>query len=125
MATESLSNDKFYGPGGLALTPTDKEIFRQDIDWFLPSKVFDMHVHLHGRVRNSWPSVGLRLVKDFQKMCYPHRQCADLLLPCPFEGLTTEQVNSLAVRELRNNDDEDSEGDLVIKDYLAEKLGVL
>ena len=36
-------------------------------------------------------------------MCYRRRQCADLLLPYPLEGLTIEQVNCLAVRELRKH----------------------
>lgn len=100
MAGKSLGTDEFWGPGGLAVTATDRAIFREDIDGFLPGKIFDVHVHVHPRFKNGWPAVSLRLVKDFEKMIYPGRQCDRLLLPVPLEGCTAEQVNRLAVREL-------------------------
>ena len=100
MTKRSLGNEKFWGPGGLSMTPTDRQIFREDIDGFLPEKVFDMHVHLHGRNDMGWPIVGMRLVQDFQKMLFPGRECANLLLPFAMPGFTSEQANRMAVREL-------------------------
>ncbi len=103
MVKKSLSKAKYWGPGGLAMTPTDREIFREEIDWFLPRKVFDIHVHLHAKVKNGSPAVSMRLVKDFQKMVFPGRRCANLVLPVPPEGHTVEQVNRLAMREFRKD----------------------
>ena len=82
----------------MSMTATDRQIFREDIDWFLPKKVFDMHVHLHPKC--AWPKVSLRMAKDFERMIYPGRTCGRLLLPYPHDGCTPEQVNRLAVREL-------------------------
>lgn len=103
MAEKSLGGAKHWGPGGLSLTPTDREIFREDIDWFLPRKVFDMHTHLHGQSKDFWPRVSMRLLKDFQKMIFPGRQCANLILPFPGRGHAVEQANRMAVRELRKD----------------------
>ena len=100
MAKKSLSNGKFWGPGGLSMTPTDRQIFREEINGFLPQKVFDMHVHLQGRNDMGWPKVGMRMVQDFQKMVFPGRECADLLLPLAMPGFTSNQANQMALREL-------------------------
>ena len=82
----------------MSMTPTDRQILREEIGDFLPEKVFDMHVHVHPKC--NWPKVSVRMVKEFEKMIYPGRQCGRLLLPYPHKGTTPEQINRMSVREL-------------------------
>ncbi len=108
MAKKSLSRAKCWGPGGLSMTVTDRTVFREDIDWFLPTKVFDMHTHIHPGIRGTTPRVSLSLLKDFQKMIFPGRRCNDLILPFPFPAHTVRGANEFALREMRKfgeNDD--------------------
>lgn len=107
MVKKSLSKAKYWGPGGLTMTPTDREIFREEIDWFLPRKVFDIHVHLHAKVKNGSPAVSMRLVKNFQKMVFPGRKCNDLILPVAMGKQTAEEVNKFAFREMRKLGEKD------------------
>jgi glutamate-1-semialdehyde 2,1-aminomutase len=80
------------------MTSTDRQIYKEVIDGIVPGKVFDMHVHVHPKC--DCPKVSLSLVKAFEKMLLPGRECARLLLPYPFHGSTVEQVNRLAFSEL-------------------------
>lgn len=101
MARKTLGTARHWGPGGLSLTPLDKTVFREDIDWFLPKKIFDMHVHVQPAVPGQIGKVSLSLLQNLQKMIFPHRQCNDLILPFPFEGVSADQANKFAFSELR------------------------
>ena len=107
MAKKSLSKRKYWGPGGLSLTAVDKAVFREDIDWFLPAKVFDMHAHIHPAVKGTVPRVSLSLLKNFQKMIFPGRKCNDLILPFPFPTHTIAQANEFTFGEMRKFGEKD------------------
>jgi glutamate-1-semialdehyde 2,1-aminomutase len=102
---KSLGSAKFWGPGGLALTPTDRAIFREDIDWFVPKRVFDMHAHVNLTVKGCFPKVSLKMLKQFQKMIFPGRTCNNLLLPVPMplSDQTSDQVNRYNIQEIRKS----------------------
>ena len=102
MAKKSLSKAKYWGPGGLALTPTDRAIFREDIDWFVPRRVFDMHTHVNLAIEKGLPKVSLKLVKEFQKMIFPGRTCNNLLLPVPMplSDQTSDMANGYTARQM-------------------------
>ncbi|NIA06091.1 MAG: amidohydrolase family protein [Actinobacteria bacterium] len=102
MAKKSLSKAKFWGPGGLSLTPTDLAIFREDIDWFLPKRIFDIHTHVNLAIKDGPPKVSLELLKQFQKMIFPKRTCNNLLLPVPLgNSQTSDQVNQYTSQQVR------------------------
>ena len=101
MAKKSLSKAKFWGLGGLALTATDRAIFRDDIDWLLPNRIFDMHTHVLPGVKGRQPRTSMTLLKQFQKMIYPGRSCNNLILPIPVVGQTADQTNRYASRQMR------------------------
>ena len=101
MSKKILSRAKRWGPEGLLVTPTDRQIFREDIDWFLPEKIFDMHTHIHLGVAGSVERVSMSLLQELQKKIYPKRICNDLILPFPFEGQGVEQANEYAFRQFR------------------------
>ena len=104
---KSLGKAKFWGPGGLALTATDRAIFREDIDRFVPRRVFDMHTHVNLGVKGAWPKVSLELLKQFQKMIFPGRTCNNLILPIPFGGHNPGPTNAFAARQMRRYAEKD------------------
>ncbi|NIA08034.1 MAG: amidohydrolase family protein [Actinobacteria bacterium] len=102
MAKKYLSKAKYWGPGGLSLTPTDRVIFREDIDWFLPKRIFDVHTHVNLGVTGAVPKVSLGLLKQFQKLIFPKRSCNNLFFAMPpRNGQTSDQVNQYISQQVR------------------------
>lgn len=104
---KSLSKARYWGPGGLAITPTDRAVFREDIDWFVPKRVFDMHTHINPTIKGSCPKVSLDLLKKFQKMILPGRTCNNLILPIPMGDQKADSANAFAARQMRKYAEKD------------------
>ena len=106
MATESLGSARYWGPGGLAMTPTDRRILRDDIGAFLPERVFDMHSHVYAQAPGVRPSDSLDQVKKFYEMIFPGRTCNHLVIPFPQGGQTPPQANQFAYRQMQKGGEE-------------------
>ena len=103
MARRSLGSAGYWGPGGLAMTPTDRRILREDIDGFLPERIFDMHSHVSDLAAVVRPRVSLDLLKKFNKMVLPGRTCSNLVIPSPAPGRTPAQANHSAYRQMQKH----------------------
>ena len=108
MVRKELGSARYWGPGGLAMTPTDRKILREDIDGFLPKQILDMHTHVGELLPGSRPRVSsLELVKKFGRMVFPGHTYNNLVIPLPApHGIgTSAQANQSAWRQMQKQGD--------------------
>jgi hypothetical protein len=75
-------------------TESDRIVWEEDLDSFVPARIFDAHSHLwiddhlpseHPR-RNTMVQSTMRITEDWNKRIFPDRQMDYLVLGCRFPG---------------------------------------
>ena len=95
------------------LTDFDREIWAEELEDFVPQKVFDAHAHLwddSAAGTHDNPQYGMRLdvdhevVRDWNARCFPNRKLGFLLLPTPLPGADVEMHNEFMGAEIAKSD---------------------
>ena len=88
----------------------DRDIWEKELEDFVPSTVYDMHVHMWSdahRGSNESPPGGLRLEIDYQDhlnwaaQLYPNRKIHYLVLATPLVGLDAEGHNNWMAAQMK------------------------
>ena len=88
----------------------DRDIWEKELEDFVPSTVYDMHVHMWSdahRGSNESPPGGLRLEIDYQDhldwaaQLYPNRKIHYLVLATPLVGLDAEEHNNWMAAQMK------------------------
>lgn len=91
-----------------SLTETDKKIWEEELDSFLPHKIIDAHVHLWderfaGENKDSDSilrmNAGLKDLEDFSGIVFPGREVHYLLMGTPLSGIDVEGHNNWVAEE--------------------------
>lgn len=89
-----------------AYTSHDREIWQEELDGFVPSRVFDAHIHLFnpghvaGTSARSWSAADLGTVQAWAERLYPGRETHFLVLGSPLPGIDVKAHNHWAIEQV-------------------------
>ena len=95
-------------------TIRDQEFWTLHLEDFVPSKLYDMHVHLwteKGQEHLPHPPTAMRMevnvsvLKKYSSLYYPRRECGFLLLGTPIVGMNVRNHNFWLSSEVRQSPD--------------------
>jgi hypothetical protein len=89
---------------------SDAELFRRELDSFVPDRIFDAHAHLYdirhfsgeppALVRSGPPYAGLETFRRQMDLIHPGRQCSGLFFGFPHLGIDIEAANRFVAGEV-------------------------
>ncbi len=102
-------------PAHWEVLDSDREIFRRELDSFVPDRIFDAHAHLYreadfGGSMPEWlrpgPAIaGLAEFRARMDEIHPGRRCGGLFFPYPHLSTNTAAANAFVASEARSSPD--------------------
>ena len=87
-------------------SPHDQQIWDEELSNFVPSRIFDAHIHLFDRRHlpsnstNAWGQTDLKTLQDWADRLYPGRETHFLVLGTPISGIDVAGHNDWAVSQV-------------------------
>jgi predicted TIM-barrel fold metal-dependent hydrolase len=87
----------------------DQQIWEEELAGFVPSRVFDAHIHLFDRAHlpaastNAWSNADLKTLQTWAGQLYPNRDVHFLVLGTPVVGIDVEAHNRWAIRQVQTD----------------------
>ena len=97
-----------------AIPDSDRELFRRELDSFVPDRIFDVHAHLYelsqfsgdppALLKSGPPSAGLDTFRSQMDLIHPGRLCDGLFFGFPHVGIDMDAANQFVAREAARSD---------------------
>ncbi|MFQ5732050.1 MAG: amidohydrolase family protein [Planctomycetaceae bacterium] len=90
-------------------TEHDRQIWEEELDRFVPRRVFDAHSHLFNRAHlpadatNTWSDADLSTLRSWAGRLYPGRETHFLVLGTPVPGIDVAAHNRWAIRQVQTD----------------------
>ena len=86
------------------MTDFDREVWYEELDDFVPEKVFDAHTHLWSNKlapQGTAPGfeVDFQTLNDFSKEAFPDRKLGYFMLTAPYEGMDVKKSHTFLAEE--------------------------
>lgn len=88
-------------------TTHDRQIWEEELADFVPSRVFDTHIHLFDRrhapsdVEGGWSDANLATIQQWAEVLYPGRETHFLVLGTPLVGMDVNAHNAWAISQVQ------------------------
>ena len=87
----------------------DRQIWEEELAEFVPSRVFDAHIHLFDRAHlptdstTAWSNADLKTLQVWAEKLYPNRDVHFLVLGTPIVGIDVNTHNHWAIRQVQTD----------------------
>ena len=87
-----------------AYTEHDRQIWEEELEEFVPPRVFDAHIHLFNpqhmgeRTGRTWSHADLETLQSWAQRLYPGRETHFLVLGSPAPGIDVQAHNDWAIQ---------------------------
>lgn len=89
-----------------AYTEHDRQIWEEELEEFVPPRVFDAHIHLFNpqhmgeRTGRTWSHADLETLQSWARRLYPGRETHFLVLGSPAPGIDVQAHNDWAIQQV-------------------------